>query len=381
MLRWVGDFLTTYAADNTVRATLTLDDGLSSAEALAGEVNTGGVTVSGDLTAIPSSAAQALAGEVMTGGVTVTGDLTARPPTTDTPSLPTMVEQVEATLTAALLSWDEPADLFDEPIIRYEYSLDGGAWTDTTSTATVYLLTGLAPGTSYSLRVRAVTSNGNGDPSGAITIATIAATAPGAIRFLTPAAPGGTVIDLAFTSPLSDGGSPLTHYEVCVIDEDGTSTPFEPTDDAATTWRVRGLALHHRYGFRVRAVNAEGAGPPSPVVYAVPVPVTDAVTVPSGLAIPLLDEDRQSLIVRLADMDCRLTVYWSPSAFAWFADLEVPTNTLRVAGRRLALNAGLLGRTTGVLPGDIVLRELGDTGAEPARDAWARPTHALRYEA
>ena len=52
-----------------------------------------------------------------------------------------------------------------------------------------------------------------------------------------------------------------------------------------------------------------------------------------------------------------------------------------VSGRRLALNSGLLDRIGAILPGNVVLRELGDTGAEPARDAWRRPTHALMWEA
>ena len=174
--------------------------------------------------------------------------------------------------------------------------------------------------------------------------------------------------------------SPTTRY--ACIDEDGTAAPFEDTDDAATTWRVRGLAHWHRYGFRVRAVNGAGAGTQTPVVYAMVMPVMPRIVAPpTGQRIPLLDEDRQSIIVTLGEQDCRISVWWQPSDESWYGSLEVPTNTMIVSGRRLALGSGLLDRIGGVLPGNVVLRELGDTGAEPARDAWRRPTHALMWEA
>ena len=67
---WVGDFLTTYDADNTVRATLTLDDGETPAvtpEALAGLVTAGEPVVSGNLRAIAPVTPEALAGLVTAG--------------------------------------------------------------------------------------------------------------------------------------------------------------------------------------------------------------------------------------------------------------------------------------------------------------------------
>ena len=87
-------------------------------------------------------------------------------------------------------------------------------------------------------------------------------------------------------------GAPITRYEICVIDDDGVALPFEATDGPALRWRVRGLAFHHRYGFRVRAVNSAGTGPQTPLVYAMPIrPAVPVVAV--GQRIPLLDLDRQ----------------------------------------------------------------------------------------
>ena len=97
-----------------------------------------------------------------------------------------------------------------------------------------------------------------------------------------------------------------------------------------------GFAFWHRYGFRVRAVNAAGAGAQTPVVYSVPRPAMPRMTEVAGQRIPLLDEDRQSIIVTIGERDCRISVWWQPSDQAWYGSLEVPTNTpdrLRPAAR------------------------------------------------
>ena len=93
--------------------------------------------------------------------------------------------------------------------------------------------------------------------------------------------------------------------------------------------------------------------------------------------IPLIDADRQSLIVRLAGVECRLHVWWQPSDESWWATLEAPTNTPVVRSRRLAVGSGLLDRIAGVLPGNIVLEEISGDGDEAGRDAFVAGTHRL----
>ena len=102
----------------------------------------------------------------------------------------------------------------------------------------------------------------------------------------------------------------------------------------------------------------------------------------SGFRIPLLDLDRQSLIVRIDGQDCRIAVWWQPSDEAFYAALEVPVNNVVVSGSRLVVNGGILDRIPGVLPGNIVLRAIDEDSAtrDPARDAWLRQTHSLIYE-
>ena len=119
---------------------------------------------------------------------------------------------------------------------------------------------------------------------------------------------------------------------------------------------------------------------PSDPVEAVVYVQVPAVTLPRGFTVPLLDRDRQSLIVRLDGRDCRIRIWWQPSDAGWWGSLEVPTNTAVVTGRRIALNAGLLDRVEGVLPGNLVMRDLGGAGVEPGRGAFRDQTHALRWE-
>ena len=96
--------------------------------------------------------------------------------------------------------------------------------------------------------------------------------------------------------------------------------------------------------------------------------------------IPLIDRPRQSLIVRLGDVDCRLSVWWQPSDGSWWAGLEAPVNTPVVRSRRLAVDTGVLDRISGVLPGNIRMRCLGEPVTEATRSGFRDNTHALVWE-
>ena len=318
----------------------------------------------------------------MSGTILRRRDRTARPPRVEHYSSAVNISQVG--LTTALLTWDAPQSTGSGPVTDYEIQINAGAWVSTGTNGASHLLAGLRAGTSYQIRVRAINVEGAGQATPAKTFATITPTPPALPRFLIVEPTGQTAIDLFWTKPLSDGGSETTNYQVCVIQEDGSVEPFESTDDDSTSWRVRGLALGHRYGFRVRAVNALGAGSgePSELMQTAvsSVTVASVIVTPNGQLIPLIDTSRQSLILRLAEQDCRVRVWWQPSDLSWWGSIEVPVNTPAVQSRRLALNAGLLDRITDVLPGNLVMRELGNAGLEPGRNAWSRPTHGLFWE-
>ena len=106
-------------------------------------------------------------------------------------------------------------------------------------------------------------------------------TVPGAPTGLT-ATPGDGTVTLAWAAPASDGGSPVTGYNVY----QGTSPGGEtgPVNGSslvtATGYKVTGLTNGTTYYFRVAAVSQVGEGKPSVEANAVPATVPGA---PAGL--------------------------------------------------------------------------------------------------
>ena len=405
--QWITDFKAAYAADNTLRATMVLDDGVAGPQAhtadagdvawafdipqpTATRVSTRKTADAGDVAwafDIPQPTATRVSTRKMgdAGDAAWTFDIPqvsgTRVAAPRAPNPPRNVTLEDIGQTFAFVSWDVPSDDGGSDITGYDVRVGTGAWTDTGTSAREYRIGSLSPGTNYIIIVRAKNATGNSAASVALSITTAEVVVPTVPRHFRAEPTGETGIDLHWDAPQSDGGGALTEYEICVIDEDGTAQPFEPTDDAGTTWRVRGLAIGHRYGFRVRAVNAAGRGPQSPLVYQIPIR-TPARVVPEGQRLPLLDVDRQSLIVRLNDIDCRVRVWWQPWDEAWYASIEVPTNTRISEGRRLAVDAGILDRIPSDLGGNVVCRPIGSTDVtlDPKRDAWRVPSHGLVWE-
>jgi predicted phage tail protein len=133
--------------------------------------------------------------------------------------------------------------------------------TNVAATANSFTATGLANGTSYTFRVRAVNSAGAGAfsaPSNAVT--PVATTAPGVPTI--GSATGGNASAVArWTAPASNGGSAITRYDVQVVNNATNATVGALRTAAAndTQLTVTGLTNGTTYRFRVRAVNVVGA--------------------------------------------------------------------------------------------------------------------------
>jgi hypothetical protein len=136
----------------------------------------------------------------------------------------------------------------------------GAAITKTSNSATAgsFNFTGLTNGTTYTFQVRAVNAFGAGSlstPSGQVS----PVGAPGAPG--TPVATRGNAqATLTWPAPASDGGSPITGYNVQVR----TGNTVVRTDNlvgSATTATIASLNNGTAYNFRVQAVNAIGTGP------------------------------------------------------------------------------------------------------------------------
>ena len=86
-------------------------------------------------------------------------------PTITSITVPNYPDNVAATY--FVVNYNAPADNGNTSITQYEYSLNGGVWTNA-SLASPVTVTGLSPGVAYSVILRAVNAVGSGNSSNAV---------------------------------------------------------------------------------------------------------------------------------------------------------------------------------------------------------------------
>jgi hypothetical protein len=163
---------------------------------------------------------------------------------------------------AATVTWTAPAANGSSAITGYEIVASVGGVVDRTitgiaRTATSRTVTGLTNGTTYTFQVRALNQFGAGPLSAASNPVTPAALAGAPTNVV--ANRGNAAADVAWTAPASDGGSPITGYQVQVR----TGTTVVRTvvlTGTATSTTVTALTNGTAYNFRVAAVTAIGVG-------------------------------------------------------------------------------------------------------------------------
>ena len=166
------------------------------------------------------------------------------------------------------LSWSTGPD-GGSPITGYEVgrSSDGGrtwfpAWQPVAGSAarTVsHTVTDLRNGTTYSFQMRARNARGPGAPA---FVSATPATTPGAPLDLA-AAPGDRQVTLSWSTG-TDGGSPVTGYELRLSSNDGRNwsrwRPIAGSAARTVSHIVTGVRNGTTYSFELRARNARGAG-------------------------------------------------------------------------------------------------------------------------
>jgi len=144
------------------------------------------------------------------------------------------------------VSWNA-ANPNGSPITAYQLSVNGGSW-EGVGTGTSTRRCGLADGTQYSFRVRAVNDVGPGPASNTVSARTPGA--PGQVGGLSVSG-GDRRITASWSAP-ANNGKPITRYEV-----DGPGGTIRETS-RSHTWT--GLKQDTSYSVRVRACNEVGCG-------------------------------------------------------------------------------------------------------------------------
>jgi len=201
------------------------------------------------------------------------------------PDAPT-IGTATAGIGSATVSWTAPAFDGGSALIGYVVTpyIGGVAQSPVTffSTATTQVVTGLADGMTYRFSVQAFNAIGTGGSSAQSDSVTVTPIIPGAPT-IGSATFGNTQANLTWTAPTSDGGSPITGYEVTPY----IATVAQPSivfNDTATVQTITGLTNGTAYRFTVAAINAVGFGPQSGFSNVVtPATVPDAPTIGTAI--------------------------------------------------------------------------------------------------
>ena len=184
------------------------------------------------------------------------------------------------------LSWQAPASDGGAVVTGYrvEVSTDRSSWNDleanTGSAAITYAHSSLTAGTERHYRVSAINSEGTGQASGIATGSTAAVGVPAAPT-ITGAVGGTDALTVSWSAPSSDGGSPITAYDLRHIRSDATNkgdanwTVVQDiwTGSGARSYELAGLDGGIQYDVQVRAVNSAEDGSWSATATGTPPPI------------------------------------------------------------------------------------------------------------
>jgi len=165
------------------------------------------------------------------------------------------------------LTWTAPSD-GGSPITGYMIEQKAtGPWTtiiaDTGNTNTSYSVTGLTASTTYQYRVSAINSVGPGSASAFASDTTFGGGAvPGKPTNVSGSAASSTLINISWTAPADDGGSPITGYQIERNILPGNNWTIIVTDTGNTNevYSDNSVSAGNDYRYRISAINAIGVG-------------------------------------------------------------------------------------------------------------------------
>lgn len=158
------------------------------------------------------------------------------------------------------LSWSAPSvdggGAITDYVVQYKVGANWIPLIDGVNAQTSAIVTGLTNGSTYSFKVAAVNSAGQGAFTAAVDA--VPATVPGAPTSLN-ASKSGTSATLTWTAPASNGGASISDYKVeYKLTSEATWSSFTDGVSATTGATVTGLDSASSYDFQVTAKNAAG---------------------------------------------------------------------------------------------------------------------------
>ncbi len=179
------------------------------------------------------------------------------------PAAPTTLTTTSITNSTATIGWTAPTDNGGSAITDYkvELSRDGVTWTEMPHSVALtrsYAVTGLAPGTTYQVRVSAI--NAIGTSPALVGTLTTGAVAPASVTNLSASNITSNALALSWNIPASNGGSAITDYSVQVSSNGISFTTINHVASNSNLFNVSALAAGTKYWFKVAAVNAKGVG-------------------------------------------------------------------------------------------------------------------------
>jgi len=167
------------------------------------------------------------------------------------------------------LSWQAPASDGGSPITNYKIYRNGTLLA-TIGTNTSYVDYNVVNGVTYTYKVSAVNSVGEGPFSNEVSATPQAGaiTVPSAPQNL-QATPGNGNVTLSWQPPADNGGSPITGYKIYYGTSSGNYTITIMAGNI-TNYTITGLTNGQKYYFAVSAINGVGEGPKSNEISATP---------------------------------------------------------------------------------------------------------------
>lgn len=233
------------------------------------------------------------------------------------PQPPGQPQGSNITKTSCILTWTTPVSDGGQPIVGYvverkeKMSTLWAVITKDPVKTTTFTVDDLMENFEYEFRVIAINKKGRSD------LSAVSATIKAKDPFNAPSAPGGPKVDnlskdsvtLNWSSPTSDGGSPVLHYQLEYKMIDAFKWTTLEQNIETTTYSISGLTEGQSYVFRVYAVNAGGQSKPSDM--------SDPITIqePIGLTLQLVEPLKNVLmkIGKDAYFECKIMAEPTPT--------------------------------------------------------------------